>query len=162
MSDAIDRSGGFHLYSTGYGFKFEPDMTRSGGHTIAIDAAPMMSGVGPDWRNRKTRVQMAIDELPGLGSFLFGYQNSFAVDFHGGVKKGLDLKRQKRVGYPYVIRVWSGSNVCAAGLTRSYFFMLQALTIQAIRRNWRAVDGAGLMRMLEMYSECSDRNDVNE
>ncbi len=152
MSEVIDRSGGFHVYSTGYGFKFEPDMTRTGGHTIAIDAAPTISG-GVDWRNNKTRVQLSIRELPALGAFLFGYQDRFEVDFHGGAKKGAELKQQDCDGYPYAIRVWSGSRVCAAGLTRTDRFMLQALAVQAIRRNWRAVDGAGLVRMLEMYSE---------
>lgn len=160
MGDVIDRSGGFHVYSTGYAFKFEPDITRNGEHTIAIDAAPMVSG-GADWKNRKTRVQVAMQELPALGAFLFGYQLRFAVDFHGGVKKGLELKRQDRDGYPYAVRVWSGSAVSAAGLTRSDFFMAQALVVQAIRRNWRAVDGAGLMRMLEMYSDCANRTDID-
>lgn len=137
----------FHVYGGKAALCFEADMTRSGVHTIALDAAVAISPKQYNW-GKKVRLQLTRSELPIVTAVLLGVLNSCEFKNHGqDNSKGFSMERQ--AGGKVFIKVMAkGEGVKAVPVEAPDVFFVAALFVRQLQKWLPWLDTAGVLALI--------------
>ncbi len=145
--DNAPSSGSWHVYGSRAALCIEPDRTRSGVETIAIDGALATAPRRYDWAG-KVRVQLTAQELPLFAAVLLGYMDKFEAANHGEHGKGLTLHRQPDRGAVFARVVAHGVGPRAVAVQPGDLYHVAAITIAQLALNHPALPYPALHEIL--------------
>ena len=131
-------AGSWHVYGSRAALCIEPDRTRGGVETVAIEGALATAPRRYDWAG-KIRVQITAQELPLFAAALLGYQDNFEAANHGDQGKGLTLRRQPERGVVFVRVVARGVEPRAVPVQAGDLYHLTAVVIGQLVLNHPAL-----------------------
>lgn len=141
-----------HVYGNKSALCFEPDTTKDGTHTVALDAALATGPRQYDWK-RKIRVQLTVRELPIVAAVIFGFGRFCEFKNHGtNNDKGFSLENQEKnaVGQVFA-RVFAKDQVLrAVPIDAADAWRVGALFVRQLRQQYPWLDGDTLMMSLRM------------
>lgn len=135
-----------HVYGSKAALCFEPDMTRGGVHTIALDAALATGQRQYDWQN-KIRVQLTQTELPVAACVLLGWIPRCEYRNHGPDNdKGFSLENQ--TGRVFVRVFAKGLGLRAVPIEPPDIYRVTTLFLRQLRENSPWLSGMDIMHAL--------------
>lgn len=137
----------FHVYGGKAALCFNADRTRSGTHTIALDAASTLAPKVYDWKN-KIRIQFTRGELPVVAAVLLGFKQECEFKNHGpGNDKGFSLKRQDG-GKIFASVFAAGQPLKAVPIFAPDLMWVAALVLQQVQKNCPGIDSVGVIELI--------------
>lgn len=135
-----------HVYGSGAALCFEPDQTRRGDHTIALDAARSTGPRAYDWGG-KIRLQMTQAELPVVAGVLLGRIAKCEYGNHGPENdKGFSLENQDGKIFARVFA--KGKSPCAVPIGPEDAYRVTALVVRQLRENTRWLEAGDVIRLV--------------
>ncbi|MCL7744289.1 hypothetical protein LV476_04895 [Guyparkeria hydrothermalis] len=132
------------VYGSKAAFCFEPDQTRAGYHTVAIEAAPAKQGPNReyDW-SHKARIQVTRQELPMVAAVFLGLISQIEYKNHGPRNnKGFSFQDQ---GGNMFGRLFSPEGVKAIPISPEDAFEVSNLVLAQLAKNHPGVSPVDLM-----------------
>ena len=135
-----------HVYGSGAALCFEPDQTRRGDHTIALDAARSTGPRAYDWGG-KIRLQMTQPELPVVAGVLLGRIAKCEYGNHGPANdKGFSLENQDGRIFARVFA--KGKSPCAVPIGPEDAYRVAALVVRQLRENAPWMEACDVIRLV--------------
>ena len=135
-----------HVYGSGAALCFEPDQTRRGDHTIALDAARSTGPRAYDWGG-KIRLQMTQAELPVVAGVLLGRIAKCEYGNHGPENdKGFSLENQDGKIFARVFA--KGKSPCAVPIGPEDAYRVTALVVRQLRENTPWLEAGDVIRLV--------------
>lgn len=138
----------FHVYGGKAALCFEADTTRSGVHTIALDAAIATGPKQYNW-GKKVRLQLTRSELPIVTAVLLGTLNRCEFKNHGqDNSKGFSMERQDG-GKVFIKVMAKGEGVKAVPVEAPDVFFVAALFTRQLQKGLPWLDTAGVLSLIK-------------
>ena len=135
-----------HVYGSGAALCFEPDQTRRGEHTIALDAARSSGPRAYDWGG-KIRLQMTQAELPVVAGVLLGRIAKCEYGNHGPEHdKGFSLENQDGKIFARVFA--KGKSPCAVPIGPEDAYRVTALVVRQLQENTPWLEAGDVIRLV--------------
>lgn len=135
-----------HVYGSGAALCFEPDATRRGEHTIALDAARSTGPRAYDWGG-KIRLQVTQAELPVVAGVLLGRIAKCEYGNHGPENdKGFSLENQDGKIFARVFA--KGKSPCAVPIGPEDAYRVTALVVRQLRENAPWLEAGDVIRLV--------------